>query len=302
MTKYILNDKFRIKVTDRCNFCCPFCHSEGGKGAGDIENNQEFLKAIALLRPIYSRVHITGGEPFLYKDLGQVIDTLQSQNYKVSLTTNGYFSLEEKAHIIEKLEYINFSVHSFRKEYASKIMGKGRNTENILKCIIRNMEQSSRYLPVRINTVVSEDAKKQGLNEVLEFAHEHGLELKLVPEWSVRQKAEEQIKDLLEQNDFRLLEKLYLLPGSNVRERYGNKTGQIVEVKKIELFQPQFLCGNCKKKEYCQEGFSFLRLGGNPLYVQLCIFERKMGIEEFEIRALPRVEDMFGGTWEGSVK
>lgn len=293
MTTVTLNDKFRLKVTDRCSFHCPFCHAEGGKGADNIQVNKDFLEIVALLRPLYSRVHLTGGEPFLYKDLEKVLAVLKGQRYKVSITTNGFFSMEGKEHVIEALEYVNVSLHSLKDGYLAKLAGRTMDAGEIKRVVIQNIETICKRLPVRINVVVSEDAVRQGVEEILEFACERNLEVKLVPEWSVRQKAMEQIETLLEEHHFQMVEKQYLLPGSNVRERYQNGRGQVVEVKKIELYQPEFLCGDCEKKDQCQEGFSFLRLGGSPLYVQLCIFEKKMGIKEFQTCALEEVYRMF---------
>lgn len=293
MIKYVLNDKFRVKVTDQCNFCCPFCHSEGGKFASDIQIDGAFLKAVLLLRPYYSRVHITGGEPFLYNNLDKLIDVLQSCDYKIALTTNGFFSLEKQLHTIEKLEYINFSVHSFRNDYVTSIVKQNRSIEYVISTITENINSLTSLLPVRINTVVSKDAAAQRVDEVLEFAGNLNLELKLVPEWSVRTEAMKNIRNLLSEKSFNLFEKIYLFPGSNVRERYKNHNGQIVEVKMIELFQPQFLCKDCEKKALCQEGFSFLRLGGNPLYVQPCIFKQKLDTKEFQRKLLPNICDLF---------
>lgn len=293
MEKLILNDKFRIKLTDRCSLACPFCHAEGGKYAKDIALDQEFLTALELLRPLFRRVHLTGGEPMLYQDLDRLLDILQDFGYRAAITTNGLFSLEERLQTIKRLDYVNFSVHSLREAYVKDFIHKGQLAKDVIATITRNVETLSQIMPVRINTVVSEKGSLQGLEELLKFAGERHIEVKLVPEWRVRDIAEQNIRELLKSNGFNLCEKIYLFPGSNVRERYQNQFGQIVEVKSIEFFFPEFLCQNCKKKDFCQEGFSFLRLGGNPLYFQPCIFGEKVNLQEFEESMLPPIRDMF---------
>ena len=86
--RYVLNDKLRIKVTDKCNTHCSFCHFEGAKGAKDLAINDETIQILKSLRKNFSAVHITGGEPFLYSDLITLIDVLESLEYKISITTN----------------------------------------------------------------------------------------------------------------------------------------------------------------------------------------------------------------------
>lgn len=293
MITYKKNNKFRIKVTDRCNFSCPFCHAEGGRAAQDVAVGPDLIRAAEMLRPLYSRVHLTGGEPFLYEGLGEILDMLRNFGYQAAITTNGYFSFREKQKDIERMEYVNFSVHSFQEEYVSRLAGKKRSIKDVISVIRKNVMSCQELLPVRVNTVVSDDREGQRVEEIFEFCGRLGIELKLMPEWSVRKKALPIIQNLLKSNGFELFEKVYLWPGSNVRERYRNGQGQIVEVKNIEFYFPDFLCGNCTKKKECQEGFSFLRVGGNPLYVQPCIFNRPVNLDTFEKEILPEINSMF---------
>ncbi len=264
----------------------------------DLQIDEAFLNVISLLSPLYHRVHITGGEPFLYPHLDELINRLTKNRFQVALTTNGFFPLQENLSAIQKLDYMNISFHSLRTEYLSNLIGNSKDPGYVLSVIMENMKKLSGILPVRINTVVSHPDTNQGIEEVLKFAGMLGFELKLVPEWKVRHEAMRQISRLLEENDFRLFEKIYLLPGSNVRERYKNPAGQIVEVKNIILYQPDFLCKSCHQRTNCQEGFSFLRVGGSPLYLQPCIFGKKYGIQDFEKKILPDIQAMFREVYE----
>lgn len=46
--RYVLNDKLRIKVTDKCNMHCSFCHFEGAKGAKDLAINDETIQILKI--------------------------------------------------------------------------------------------------------------------------------------------------------------------------------------------------------------------------------------------------------------
>ena len=111
MDRIILNDKFRIKLTDRCNLSCPFCHAEGGRRENDLVIGQTFISALELLRPLYSRVHLTGGEPLLYQHLDSLMEILEGFGLKIAMTTNGQFLPESRLAVLKRLEYINVSVH-----------------------------------------------------------------------------------------------------------------------------------------------------------------------------------------------
>lgn len=255
MEKLILNDKFRVKLTDQCNLACPFCHAEGGKYAKDIVLNREFFAAMELLRPHFTRVHLTGGEPMLYQKLDAILDVLQDFGYRVAVTTNGVFPLEKRLQMIKKLDYVNFSVHSLREPYMESLIQKGQKSKDIIATITQNITEINKIVPVHINTVVSEKSTLQGLEDLLEFAGAQHIEIKLVPEWRVRDIAEKDICEILEKNGFRLYEKIYLLPGSNVRERYQNQSGQIVEVKKLNYFYQIFYAKTAKKRTTVERDF-----------------------------------------------
>lgn len=296
MDRIILNDKFRIKLTDRCNLSCPFCHAEGGRRENDLVIGQTFISALELLRPLYSRVHLTGGEPLLYQHLDSLMEILEGFGLKIAMTTNGQFLPESRLAVLKRLEYINVSVHSFRREYVERLTSKGQNPDQVIASIKRNLVVLSQIIPVRINTVVSGDRELQAVEEILEFAAAQKILVKLVPEWSARDSAEKAIKGLLDERGFVLCQTQKLFPGSNVRMQYRDPSGQTVEVKRISFFQPDFLCGSCREKAKCQEGFSFLRIGGEPLYFQPCIFGDKLGVETFRRSVLPHLYELFQET------
>ena len=108
MDIYKINDKFTIRISIKCNFSCPFCHAEGGKSASDILVDTELEKALEMLKALYNNVHITGGEPLLYKNLEILINVLEYYGFNMSLTTNGCFSLKQKWPILKNSNMLIF--------------------------------------------------------------------------------------------------------------------------------------------------------------------------------------------------
>jgi len=288
--KYLINNKFRLKITDKCNLNCFFCHAEGAPGVNDINvQDRTFHEAINLLRTIYNRIHITGGEPTIHKDLGKIVDQLLSLGYEVSMTSNGLFNIKRHLSTLSKLSYLNLSIHSLCPGYIS-LLSNNKYSEKMVSLIKQNIIDLKDILPIRINTVVT--GKQQNIQELIDFASLLRVEIKLIPEWNNRVIAQSTIKSLLLNNKFELFEIIHIVPGSNLRKRYKNVKNQIIEVKEIDLFRPSFLCDNCSPAQtlLCQEGFSFLRLEDSPIRFRLCIFRHS---EQCNTQTISNIKRMF---------
>ena len=88
-------DYLRLAVTDKCNLRCNYCMpAEGIKWLkrADLLSYEEMLRVVSVLASQGLRkVRITGGEPFLRKDLIHFLDSLTQIPgiEKVNITTNG---------------------------------------------------------------------------------------------------------------------------------------------------------------------------------------------------------------------
>lgn len=275
------NDKIRIKVTDRCNMHCWFCHAEGVHESKDVIINDTLSNALHDMRDVMNRAHITGGEPFMYGYLDTLLKLLSDNGYTTAVTTNGQFVLNENTmRIIERLEYINFSFHSLESKYYARLTGFQQDGTAVDR-ITTNIYRLNSILPVRINVVVSGDGINQKLDDMIRFASEIKCELKFVPELRTKSISTQAIDALLQRNDYRPYQIVRIVPGSNIRERYRNGTGHVIEVKKLRPYYPDCLCSGCEQRNTCNQGYSFLRIGGNPLYCQACIMKAPMDFGDF---------------------
>ena len=74
-----------------CDFRCPFCHNSQLIGAAGEPGMpaQELLSFLDKRRGLLEGVCITGGEPLLRPDLGQLLGAIKALGYPVKLDTNG---------------------------------------------------------------------------------------------------------------------------------------------------------------------------------------------------------------------
>jgi cyclic pyranopterin phosphate synthase len=287
------NDKIRIKITDKCNLSCPFCHCEGTKETEEISlSDKVFTKWIRELNKYYKVVHLTGGEPTLYQNLPNLCKYLKSEGYEVFITSNLLLLNDNLYAALPYISKINVSLHSLNPVYFKDFIKKDANPEDYLKIIKNNiLKLKEKINKISINAVVSDD-DQQDLDGVLNFCRENKILLKLVPDWRFYKNAKKYILDFLKNNDFEEYETVIKEPGSNIRFRYKDENSYIIEFKDIRPYYLKFWCNGCKMKNKCIESFAFLRLEGNPLRFKICIDKLAISSDQFESNFWPKFKEI----------
>lgn len=283
-SKYLIeyNDKIRIKITDKCNLSCPFCHCEGTKKTEVISlSDDNFIEWLNKLRPYFSKVHLTGGEPTLYHNLPALCKFLKKEGYDVYLTTNLLLLNKNLLNSVPYISKINVSFHTLNSEYFRAYVKNGDKSGDYLSIIKKNiLELKNLVQDISINTVVSND-KNQKLDQILYFCEANKIPLKLVPDWRYFNEARKYIINFLQNKKFKEERRVIKFPGSNLRIFYRRK-GYVVEFKDIKPYYLDFWCKNCHMTNKCIEKFAFLRLEGNPLRFKVCINKPALDSDEFE--------------------
>lgn len=118
------HDYLRISLTDRCNYQCLYCLPEPefnhgcASAAGDRMTAQEIVAiATKFVSLGITKIRLTGGEPLIRKDAGDIMLALGRLPVKLTLTTNGsridhFIDIMHEAGI----KSVNVSLDSLRKE------------------------------------------------------------------------------------------------------------------------------------------------------------------------------------------
>lgn len=166
----------RISLTGECNYSCVFCHREGESAASDLLSAEdvELVASAAYLHGV-STFKLTGGEPLLRRDVGEVIARLKGigKEVEVSMTTNGYFLGERAGELVEAgLDRVNVSLHGMSPQIYGKMTG-APSAERVLQGLRTAKDHD---LPVKLNFVLT--ALNAGeLPQLLDFAA--GMELNI---------------------------------------------------------------------------------------------------------------------------
>lgn len=148
----------RISVTDRCNFRCRYCVPSTAFSVishHKIARYEEILRVTRLACELgITKVRITGGEPFVRKDIFSFLEDLCSLEAlkDVAITTNGALLTREKirALIDMGIKRLNFSLDTLNPEKFAAITGRDRF--NKVWDAIMNAHQMG-ISPVKVNAV-----------------------------------------------------------------------------------------------------------------------------------------------------
>lgn len=147
-------DVANIRVTNGCNFRCIHCFPNSSKVGESELTKEELIHLIdELARFKVLHVTFTGGEPFLRKDLVDIVEHANSKGMLVSICTNASLMTDET---IERLAQcaiasLKVSMDGASAETHDKYRGQGKFDELIPK--IKKLVAAG--LPVCINSVIS---------------------------------------------------------------------------------------------------------------------------------------------------
>ncbi len=164
------HDYLRISVTDRCNLRCLYCMGEEGieqVAHHDILTYEEIATVVRAGAELgISKIRLTGGEPLVRKNLGDLIVLIKSveEIKDLALTTNGILLTGQAAELKKAgLDRVNISLDSLNPKVYRRTTRCGELNE-----VMAGIETALQLdlKPVKINTVLL-----KGINEteVLDF-------------------------------------------------------------------------------------------------------------------------------------
>ncbi len=175
----------RLAVTDRCNLRCNYCMPAEGidfaKKDTLLSVKELTLLSEILVREGIDKIRITGGEPFVRKDLMQLLRNLSKINglQDISITTNATLI---GPHISELHELgvrnINVSMDAIHRETFERITRRDQYDtvyNNLIKLIHGGFN-------VRINFIVLENQNIQDILPVLQLTKHYPVSVRFLEE------------------------------------------------------------------------------------------------------------------------
>lgn len=172
-----------------CNFHCNYC-GEGGELSASMVNQWDHE---LLIKRIYTahrlgvrKFRLTGGEPFLYKHIASVLETLNKLGCYTHINTNGSF-IQQHEDVISRLNsnmHFAVSLDTVREDKFDHIAQTQRKFDYYNRTLegIKLLKGYNRLL--RVNMVVTIDNVDE-IFDMIDFCAEIGCNLKLLDVVSV---------------------------------------------------------------------------------------------------------------------
>ena len=280
----------RLKTTDRCSWNCWWCHNEGsgprdprhiGDIAWDVETHSAIQAITSELR--YKEVHLTGGEPFMHPHLPQLIKGLRGLGLNVKATSIGCKITSLRTAVAEGLNGINFSLHALDPMVlqATQInRTAGWAQQQLTQQIHAIMEAKRLGVEVKLNTVLASSKDARRVKQVLNWAQDLQVPLRILNELSSGGRANDAIVEFLIEIGASRFHSKYVRGSSSFSVIYRLPNGFEVAVKQIrDNYLDHSMCSGCRLRltGQCAERFYGVRLekrrisGKWQLCVRLCI-------------------------------
>ncbi len=175
----------RLAVTDRCNLRCFYCMPEEGMNwlpRKDLMTDEEMLRLCSLLIKIgIDKIRITGGEPFIRKDLMSFLHALSKQNglNQLTITTNGVLTAP---HIPELkkigVQSVNLSLDTLDRDRFFSITRRDE-----LPKVLHTFEELLKHdMEVKLNAVVMEGKNTQDILPLVALTKEVPVSVRFIEE------------------------------------------------------------------------------------------------------------------------
>ncbi|RXJ93843.1 hypothetical protein CRV00_09235 [Malaciobacter molluscorum] len=153
----MLPSRYVLVLSNLCNLKCPFCYQEKKYSPTNMSKEQ-WIHLIKQF-PSYSRVTLTGGEPFLFKGFKEVFKEV-AQRFDCNIISNGVLLTKELIDFL--LSFKNFKTLSISvdtiKNTNRKISQKDwENVEEMLAYFIKKREELNPLCKLDIKSTVLDE-------------------------------------------------------------------------------------------------------------------------------------------------
>jgi molybdenum cofactor biosynthesis protein A len=175
----------RLAVTDQCNLRCVYCMPAVGLEwlpRKELMTFDEMLRLCSLLVNMgIEKIRITGGEPFVRKDLMQLLTALSRLNglNQLTITTNGVLTAPFVPQLKKLgINSINLSLDTLDRD---RFVTIARRDE--LPKVLKTLDQLLLHnMDVKINTVVMENKNTEDIISLVELTKNLPLSVRFIEE------------------------------------------------------------------------------------------------------------------------
>lgn len=176
-----VHDYLRISLTERCNMRCTYCMPEEGirlRDCGEFMRSEELLTiAKTFVDMGVKKIRLTGGEPLIKKNIGQIITDLSGLGVELAITTNGVL-LDKYMDLLwdSGIQNINVSLDSLREDRFN-----GISRRNFFNRIRNNIDQCmNKGFTMKVNVVVMRGVNDDEIIDFVEWSRNSPVHIRFI--------------------------------------------------------------------------------------------------------------------------
>ena len=176
------HDYLRISITDRCNFRCTYCMPDNRPGAYPETAGKMSPSEIEGIARVFcslgvTKLRITGGEPLVRRDAGEIINRLSALPVKLTLTTNGVYLDRFMQEIRDAgIRSVNVSLDAMDAE-TFRIIAQRDQFDKVMMNIRSLLEAG---IHVKVNMVVMKAENEQQVTEFVAWTEKLPLHVRFI--------------------------------------------------------------------------------------------------------------------------
>lgn len=109
-------EEVKIELTRDCNLDCDFCYNVKKENAKEMTKQDIFSILTQLKDTGVKKVRFTGGEPFLRKDLGEILRYAKKMNLEIILNTNATLLNGKNEKVLKDADTLLISLNDFNEK------------------------------------------------------------------------------------------------------------------------------------------------------------------------------------------
>ena len=175
----------RLAVTDRCNLRCFYCMPAEGMTYApkpELLSFEEMERLVRLLARLgITKVRITGGEPFVRRDLLSLLRRLRAVPglQELHLTTNGVLTTPHVSELKALgIASVNLSLDTLSRERFLRITRRD-DFDRVMRCFHHLLDAA---IPTKVNTVVMEGQNTEDIIPLAELTRTHPVSVRFIEE------------------------------------------------------------------------------------------------------------------------
>jgi len=176
-----IHDYLRISLTEKCNLRCTYCMPEEGVKLSPHSNLLTADEIIEMAKVFVelgvNKIRLTGGEPLLRKDVGEIMMNLSKLPVKLTMTTNAIFA-DKYLDTLKKsgIDSLNISLDTLQRDKFLQITKRDQydKTMSNIDLLIRE------GFHVKVNVVMMRDFNEDEIIDFIDWTKDKNIHVRFI--------------------------------------------------------------------------------------------------------------------------